>query len=166
MTGKSLKSLAGRSTENMMTRLKDTSYNDKGGTHESLYDFIKVHMFHASVTAMFGKQLFEADPDFCHHFREFEEGMPELAKGLPRFIYRKKYRARENCLQTVRKWQRKLDQQRAAGPGCGRAVQGRLQLLFWFSNNQETTFSIRKDGDHWGKCSSIGGPSSSSGRQL
>lgn len=114
MTGKSLKSLASRFTENMEARLESINCINSSEPRESLYDFVKVNMFHSSVTAMFGKQLFEIDPNFCDHFWQFEEGMPELAKGLPRFIYPKQYKARDVCLEAVRKWQRSLDKQRAA----------------------------------------------------
>ncbi|KAF9699651.1 hypothetical protein EKO04_002455 [Ascochyta lentis] len=116
MTGKSLKSLARRFTANMEDRLKTQSRAEGSETHDCLYDFVKVNMFHSSVTAMFGKQLFKIDPDFCDHFWRFEEGMPELAKSLPRFIYPKQYKARDVCLQTVRTWQRKLDEQRNRDP--------------------------------------------------
>jgi len=116
MTGTSLKSLARRFTENMETRLKGYSHIEGGEARDSLYDFVKVNMFHASVTAMFGKQLFEIDPDFCNHFWQFEQGMPELSKGLPRFLHSKQYGARDLCLETVRNWQQKLDEQRAADP--------------------------------------------------
>lgn len=113
MTGKNLKSLARRFTANLEDRLQSSNSMDDTKMHHSLYDFVKAHMFHSSVNAMFGKELLEIDPDFCNKFWQFEKGMPELAKGLPRFIYPKQYKARDVCLETVRTWQRKLDEQRA-----------------------------------------------------
>lgn len=112
MTGKNLKSLARRFSANLEDRLQTISCVCESETHDNLYDFVKVNMFHSSVAAMFGKGLFQVDPDFCDHFWRFEEGMPELAKGLPRLIYPKQYKARDVCLETLRRWQSKLDEQR------------------------------------------------------
>lgn len=122
MTGKSLRSLARRFAADMETRLRDTVGSDGGEVYESLYDFVKVNVFHSSVTAMFGKQLFNVDPEFCDHFWTFEEGMPELAKGLPRLIYPKQYKARDVCLETIQKWQRRLDERRGSGSDSAHAL--------------------------------------------
>lgn len=116
MTGKSLKFLASRFTENMEERLCNLDCSHEFEGHGSLYDFVKKNMFHSSVRAMFGTHLFEVDPRFCEHFWEFEEGMPELAKGLPRWMYSKQYRARDRCILTVRQWQKSLGARRNDEP--------------------------------------------------
>lgn len=116
MTGKSLKPLAQRFSQEMETRLRQFSCVDVGEAYACLYDFIRVNMFHSSATAMFGKHLFTVDPNFCDHFWKFEDGMPELVKGLPRFIYPKQYKARDICLASVRTWQRELDERRMSDP--------------------------------------------------
>ncbi|KAF2627925.1 hypothetical protein BU25DRAFT_448372 [Macroventuria anomochaeta] len=116
MTGKNLKSLARLFALSMETRLRNASCVDGSEAYESLYDFIKVNIFHSSVTAMFGKQLFDIGPNMCDRFWNFEEGIPEVAKGLPRFIYPKQYKVRDVCLETFWKWQRDLDERRHLDP--------------------------------------------------
>lgn len=114
MSGPSLKPLAKRFAENMGKQLM--RYHSKDTDHENLYDFIKMNMFHVSAVGIFGTELFEIDPEFSEHFWDFEKGVPELAKGFPRFFYPKKYRARDICLKTMRAWHKRLDEYRAADP--------------------------------------------------
>lgn len=113
VTGKSLKPLAQRFTRGLQMRLRSVN---EGDPFACLYDSIKVHMLHASVSAMFGKHLLEVDPDFSDRFWEFEKGMPELVKGFPRFIYPRQYKAWDICLASICTWQHQLSERRLSDP--------------------------------------------------
>ncbi|KAF2662320.1 cytochrome P450 [Lophiostoma macrostomum CBS 122681] len=118
MTGAGLQPLANRFTHNMLHQLH--AFHTVADSHEleDLYAFMQEHIFRASISAMFGKLIFQVSPRFCENFWRFEAGVPELAKGFPRWILRNQYRARDVCLADVRRWHETLDQRRlhAADP--------------------------------------------------
>lgn len=87
MTGENLKLLAERFTDNLANCLQATSSTEKNDNSGDLYKFVRDNVFRSSVEALFGNHIFEINPDFCDNSRAFEAGVPDLAKGLPRFVY-------------------------------------------------------------------------------
>ncbi|CAI6339841.1 unnamed protein product [Periconia digitata] len=118
LTGSRLQALAARFTLNMEDRLRKCGSVDADADteHDCLYRFVKHSIFHSSVKALFGTGLFDIDPEFSTRFWDFEMGVPELGKGLPRFVYPSQHRARDACLETVRAWHENLDKKRTADP--------------------------------------------------
>ncbi|KAL8880152.1 MAG: hypothetical protein Q9192_008081, partial [Flavoplaca navasiana] len=104
MSGPSLGPLADRFTSNLMGRLAGEDISGQWKEYTDLYVFVRDHMFHASVVAMFGEHLFKTNENFCNDFWQFEGSVPELAKGLPRWLNRNAITARERCLATVQHW--------------------------------------------------------------
>jgi hypothetical protein len=111
MTGANLKPHAARFETNLVRQLQVVSPAPIGEGND-LYTLIRDNLFHASVEAMFGKLIFEVNPNFCRQFWIFEAGVPELAKGLPRWLIRRHYKARDACIASVAKWQTALEQRR------------------------------------------------------
>ena len=104
LSGPSLGPLANRFTENLIRRLEAEDVGDEWKDFPDLWTFIRDHMFHASITAMFGDQLFKIAPQFGEDFWKFEDRVPELAKGLPKWLNRSGIDARDRCLASVQSW--------------------------------------------------------------
>lgn len=114
MSGPSLGPLADRFTSNLIDRLEGEAISSEWKEYPDLYTFVRDHMFHASVFAMFGEHLFKMSENFCAEFWQFEESVPELAKGLPPWLNCRAIAARERCLTTVEGWRFYLNE-RACG---------------------------------------------------
>lgn len=77
----------------------------KGGWVECGVDaFMKDKMFRASTIALAGPEVFSVDPDFAETFWAYDRDFMSLLYGLPRFLCRKGWQARDRCLETVRRY--------------------------------------------------------------
>ncbi|KAF7557880.1 hypothetical protein G7Z17_g254 [Cylindrodendrum hubeiense] len=65
-------------------------------------EFMKHHMFRASTIALAGQGVFDADPKFAEVFWEYDEDFMTLLYGLPKFLCRRGWDARDKCLETVK----------------------------------------------------------------
>ena len=122
LSGPSLKPLAARFSQNLTDRFDRLDIAPEWSAMPDLYAFLQVHLFHASVEAMFGSFMFTVNPDFCEDFWRFENGVPDLAKGYPRWFNRASYTARDKCLASVHKWQELLKQKRLSQETVGDAA--------------------------------------------
>lgn len=118
MSGPSLGPLATRFTENLISRLDTEGIDDKWREYPDLYEFVRDHMFHASLTAMFGEQLCKMKPNFCEEFWKFEKSVPDLAKGVPSWMNRSAINARDGCLNSVQEWGTYFREQSAVTQRC------------------------------------------------
>lgn len=116
MSGPSLGPLATRFTDNLIRRLEAEDIGHEWTEFPDLYVFIRDHMFYASVVAMFGEQLFKLNPNFCEEFWAFEKTVPELSKGLPKWMNRSAIEARDRCLASVQEWGIYLREQASIRP--------------------------------------------------
>ena len=112
LSGPSLKPLATRFSDNLTKRLEQVDITQEWSELPDLYAFLQEHVFRASVEAMFGSFIFEVNPEFCNDFWKFEGSVPELAKGLPRFLDHGAYDARDKCIASIARWQSLLDERR------------------------------------------------------
>ncbi|KAF5001554.1 hypothetical protein FDECE_10902 [Fusarium decemcellulare] len=67
-------------------------------------EFMKHHMFRASTIALAGRGVFDVDPKFAEVFWDYDEDFMSLLYGLPKFLCRKGWNARDKCLETVRSY--------------------------------------------------------------
>ena len=118
MSGPSLGPLATRFTENLISRLELEDIGYEWRDYPDLYEFVRDHMFHSSLTAMFGEQLFKLKPNFCEEFWAFEKNVPDLAKGVPQWTNRRAINARDRCLASVQEWGTYLEEQSAVKQTC------------------------------------------------
>ena len=116
LSGPSLAPLANRFTENLIKRLEAEDIGDGWKDLPDLWVFIRDHMFYASVTSMFGEQLFRIAPQFSEDFWNFEDRVPELAKGFPKWLNRCGIDARDKCLASVQNWGTYLKEQSNVTP--------------------------------------------------
>lgn len=101
MSGASLGPLASRFTENLIRRFEKEDIGPEWRELSNLYEFIRDHMFYASLTAIFGEEMFKLSPNFCEEFWAFEKNVPDLAKGTPNWMNRTAIAARDRCLSNV-----------------------------------------------------------------
>ncbi|SPO01744.1 related to cytochrome P450 7B1 [Cephalotrichum gorgonifer] len=67
-------------------------------------DFMKDKMFRASTVALAGPGVFDIDPEFAETFWAYDKDFMSLLYGLPRFLCRSGWQARDRCLETVRRY--------------------------------------------------------------
>ena len=101
--GPGLKPLAARFTKNILRGFSDLEIGDEWTELPDLYQFIQKCMFDASVPAMFGQHLIRCNPSLCEDFLEFDAAVPDLAKGWPEWMIPKAYKARDRCLEAIKK---------------------------------------------------------------
>ena len=69
-----------------------------------LLDLLQSNMFSAAVEAMCGPYLLAASPDFVRDFWAFDSYTPWIIKGYPRILKPTAWRARDRCLEDVKRW--------------------------------------------------------------
>ncbi|KAF2668284.1 cytochrome P450 [Microthyrium microscopicum] len=62
-----------------------------------LVEYLRPHLFKASIVALMGERLLEIYPELSTDFWEFDKYMLTLFFGLPRFVSPKAYKALEKC---------------------------------------------------------------------
>ena len=101
--GPGLKPLAARFTQNILQNFLDLDIDDRWTELPDLYQFIQKCIFNASVPAMFGQHLIRRNSSFCEDFWNFDAAVPDLAKGLPSWLIPNAFKARDRCLETIKK---------------------------------------------------------------
>jgi hypothetical protein len=66
----------------MVKQLDSISISSSPASHEDLYAFVQRHIFQASVSALFGKAIFDINPNFCENFWQFEDVFRTLPKDI------------------------------------------------------------------------------------
>ncbi|MCJ1432276.1 hypothetical protein MMC27_001632 [Xylographa pallens] len=69
-----------------------------------LLSLLQHHMFSAAVEGMCGPYFLLLNPDFAKNFWDFDTYTPYILKGYPRILKPTAWRARDRCLESVRKW--------------------------------------------------------------
>lgn len=109
LTGVGLKPSCDRFTRNLSQRLlANTSVSSEWVDHPDLFQFFQYELFPAAVEAMWGNGIFSVNPDFLKDMWAFSRGLPYLAKGYPRWLVPSAYRARDKCLESVKRWHRTI----------------------------------------------------------
>ena len=65
-------------------------------------DLLQDSMLKASTRTLAGPALFEIAPDFAKHFWDYDEAFMPLLYGLPRYLCRKGWDARDRALEAVK----------------------------------------------------------------
>ena len=68
-----------------------------------IYAFLQQNMFTASTTTLAGPQILKHST-FVRAFWDYDAAFMTLMQGTPRFIYRKGWEARDQCLEATKKW--------------------------------------------------------------
>lgn len=67
-----------------------------------LTEFVRDEMFEATLRALAGNRIFEVTPTLLDDFWEFDRGMPDLFKGLPKWMAPKAHAARTRMAAIIK----------------------------------------------------------------
>lgn len=104
LTGTGLRPLSQRFMENLAAQLSNNRIGHDWESLSDLYSIFRTDVLRAALKAAFGTYILFLTPDFCQDFWAFEEGLPLLAKGFPRWLTPAPYKARDKCLENIRRW--------------------------------------------------------------
>ncbi|MBE3048409.1 hypothetical protein IMZ48_39075 [Candidatus Bathyarchaeota archaeon] len=97
--GGAVSSLTDLFVDNLMEQFRSVGEAECG-----VDELMKDKMFRASTVALAGPGVFDADPDFAETFWTYDADFMSLLYGLPRFLCRGGWQARDRCLETVRRY--------------------------------------------------------------
>ncbi|ETS80252.1 hypothetical protein PFICI_07781 [Pestalotiopsis fici W106-1] len=69
-----------------------------------LTEFVRNEMFEATLRALCGERIFEVTPTLLDDFWAFDLGMPDLFKGLPKWMAPKAHAARTRMAAIIKNW--------------------------------------------------------------
>jgi hypothetical protein len=115
-----------------------------------LFEFIRPLISRATIQAMCGATFLRVFPEFFEKFWNFNEDMPKLLQGWPRWMMPKAWRARDLCIAIMKKWRKLHDTQTSDSDG-GTFDGSAMILRRWsyFSKMQELS-------EHGVACSDLG----------
>lgn len=92
-------------------RIADVPVGDDWVEMPDLYTWLRPHISHATVKAMCGSCFLELNPTFVQDFWNFDKAMPKLLQGWPRWMHPSAWKAREKCIEGMRRWRKLSDGQ-------------------------------------------------------
>ena len=87
----------------------------KDGESVGLVQWVKRVVTEASSEAMFGTKFMEAWPLLYEDYWAFDPKIQSLMFGLPRWMNRRAYQARDRCLSKIKDWERSAHMAAAEG---------------------------------------------------
>ena len=117
LTGIGLKPLCDRFTRNLSQRLlANTSVGVEWVEYPDLFAFMQNELLTPAMEALWGTKVFSLEPAFSQDIWHFSRGLPYLAKGYPRWLAPSAYRARDKCLESVKRWHSSISASLATPP--------------------------------------------------
>ncbi|KAK0637998.1 hypothetical protein DIS24_g10265 [Lasiodiplodia hormozganensis] len=87
-------------------RLPLLECGDEWIERRDLFEFMALELTPTILTAMCGPALLQQSPDFPRLFWEYDESLPTLFEGLPRWLTPRAYARRDSLLASIKTWQR------------------------------------------------------------
>ena len=106
LTGPGLRPLSQRFIEHLAEQLSKNCIGHDWESLSDLYSIFQTDVFRAAITSAFGTYILSLTPDFCKDFWAYDGSLPLLAKGFPRWLAPAPYKARDKCLENIKKWHR------------------------------------------------------------
>jgi len=100
--GKAVNFLTGKFISEFSGRLDQMPSNQ--WTTTPIYAFLQDEMFTASTITLAGPQILKSNPDFAKYFWDYDAAFMTLLQGAPRFLCRRKWEARDKCLEATKQW--------------------------------------------------------------
>lgn len=104
LTGTGLRPLSQRFMRNLAEQLSNNHIGHDWESLSDLYSIFRTDVLRAALKAAFGSYILSLTPEFCQDFWRYDEGLPLLAKGVPRWLTPAPYKARDKCLENIKKW--------------------------------------------------------------
>ncbi len=110
LSGPGLAPLVERYMYNLRAQVITSEIGDQWTYQSNLSSFVQNEVFRASINATFGPHMLSLSPTFIEDFWKWDKCVPPLLKGLPRWLAPGSWRARDKCLESVRKWHEFADE--------------------------------------------------------
>lgn len=85
-------------------QLRNCPQNDTNTTAVGIYDFLQTYQFAASTITLVGPRILEHNSLEAKTFWDYDAAFMTLMQGLPRFMCRKGWAARDRTLQATKEW--------------------------------------------------------------
>lgn len=82
---------------------------------DDLYNFVQPLISYSTVQAMCGAKFLQMFPEFIGDFWNFNNKMPKLLQGWPRWMLPKAWQARERCIAIMKKWRKLCNEENFDG---------------------------------------------------
>ncbi|PGH00652.1 hypothetical protein AJ80_09142 [Polytolypa hystricis UAMH7299] len=69
-----------------------------------LLGFLQKYQFNASTTTLVGPRILDFSPQFVNNFWDYDAAFMTLMQGMPRFMRRGGWAARDRCLEATKEW--------------------------------------------------------------
>jgi hypothetical protein len=90
-------------------RIDDVPVGDGWTEMLDLYGFLEPLISHATLEAMCGASFLSINPGFVQDFWSFNQSMPRLLQGWPRWLMPATYKARDRCLESMKRFRKLSD---------------------------------------------------------
>ena len=104
LSGPGLKPMTNRLMDNIGRQVSTSGISYEWLDMPDLFEFCQVKLLYASLDAMFGPYLTALNPDFVKDYWAFDKCTSYLLKGFPRFVVPGSWKARERCLNALKKY--------------------------------------------------------------
>lgn len=108
---KSMDELIPRFLHNLEQRHADFGIGQTWTELPDLYTFLRRFVFRCNIVSFYGNNMLELNPDIEKDFTEYDDNVPFLATGLPRFMNTKAFQSRARCLDAVKRWRKEAIRQ-------------------------------------------------------
>ena len=87
-----------------LRRLRSLDIGDEWVEIPDLMTFFSDHFGSALIESICGSLLTHLNPDFSREFSEYDQAMPGLLKGLPRWMNPHAYQVRDKLISSIKQW--------------------------------------------------------------
>jgi hypothetical protein len=101
---KSMDELVPRFLHNLEQRHTDFDIGQTWTKLPDLYMFLRKFIFRCGIVSFYGQNMLDLNPEIEKDFTEFDDNVPFLATGLPRFMNSRAFQSRAKCLVAVKRW--------------------------------------------------------------
>ncbi|KAL8772128.1 MAG: hypothetical protein Q9209_002563 [Squamulea sp. 1 TL-2023] len=98
-------------------RIHSVPVQDEWVQMDDLFEFLRPLISGSTVEAMCGAKFLEAFPEFVDTFWTFNDEMPRLLQGWPRWIIPRAWQARDRCVSMMRQWRKIANKENFDGNG-------------------------------------------------
>jgi hypothetical protein len=106
---KSMDELVPRFLHNLEQR--HTDFGETWTNLPDLYIFLRKFIFSCGIISFYGQNMLHLNPDIENDFTSFDDNVPFLATGLPRFMNSTAFQSRARCLAAVKRWRQEAIRQ-------------------------------------------------------
>ena len=103
MMGQHLNTMTGRFAEGFVDILVHERIDSEWTDLPDFYMFLRDKTFNAAVEALFGRTIFELNPNLCEVFWDFDNNVKTIFADLPRWMTPRAYASRDRIIEAIRK---------------------------------------------------------------